>query len=317
MGGESKGEREEEEEHDEEEEVDAEGHQLGQHAQAPGDSFEGRIEAGTDAMALPRRARPPPGSYADTACELETDDEYEEEKEIEEAGVGPALKKRGGPCHAGSARLKGVTLDKSSRNSRQQYKGKHMGAHTTEEAAAHAYNKYLEDSSVPKLAERGPAGTSEFKGVSWDKNSNRWRVMCNGIHLGYHATEEDAARAYRKYLEDGIDPVKRREAITSQFTGVCWDKNADKWRASCRRTYLGSHVSETSAARAYNVEAKRVGRCLNVIPPAGAAGAGAGTGAGAGPGPGAGAGLKHAAPKAPAAPATTPATPATSKKMKL
>ena len=85
-------------------------------------------------------------------------------------------------------------------------------------------------------------------------------------------------------------------------------------------TYLGVHTSENAAARAYNVEAERVRRPLNVIPPAGAAGAGPGAGTapkrvGAGTAPkragvGAGAGLKRTAPNSSAAPSP-------SKKMKL
>jgi hypothetical protein len=47
--------------------VEEEGQQREQHAQALGASFEGRIDAGVYAVAPPRRARPPPGSYADTA----------------------------------------------------------------------------------------------------------------------------------------------------------------------------------------------------------------------------------------------------------
>ena len=311
--------------------MDAEGHQLGQHAHAPGDSFEGRMKAGTDAVAPARRARPPPGIYADTASELETDDDYEEEKEEEEeeeeAWVSPALKKRGGPGHAGSSRFKGVTWDKSSRKSRRQNKGKHMGAHTTVEAAVRAYIKYLEDGSVPRRTERGGWGASQFKGVHWDNNSQKWRADCKGTRLGYHATEEDAVRAISKYLEDGIDPVKHRDATTSQFTGVCWDKARSKWTADCKGKRLTRHATEEAAAQAYNVEAERRGLPLNVISPAGAAGASASAGAGAGPGAGGGANSKRAASKTPAAPATskkpkraaptTLADPAASKKMKL
>ena len=84
--------------------------------------------------------------------------------------------------------------------------------------------------------------------------------------------------------------------------GVFWDKNGNKWKATCKGTYLGLHTTEKSAARAYNVEAKRVGRPLNGIPPAG--------GASAGPCAGGGAGGKRAAPK-------TQAGPAPCKKMKL
>jgi hypothetical protein len=137
-------------------------------------------------------------------------------------------------------------------------------------------------------------------------------------------TEEDAARAYRKYLEDGIDPVKRRDAsCASQFRGVSWDKHRNKWQAECKRKYLGLHTMEEDAAKAYNAEAARLGVALNVIPPAGAAGLGAGAGAGAG----GGAAPKRAPPKTPAAHPTTKktkraapttlATPATNKRMKV
>jgi len=86
-----------------------------------------------------------------------------------------------------------------------------------------------------------------------------------------------------------------------------------------------SNAPVEAAALAYNVEAKRVGRPLNVFPPVGAAGAGAG--AGAGTGVGGGAGTKRLAQKTPATPMsikkteraapTTLATPANNKKMKL
>jgi len=374
-GGEGGG-KEEEEEEEEEEEGEMEGEEEGQqrehHAQAPGDGFEGRVEA-PGAVALPRRLRPPPGSYADTAAEPDTDSDYEKEDEDEdeneedeedeedveeakprdqrahmpgasckggskavrlrsltagahsvpgalralgtyadnavhdnddgkEAAVVPALVMRGGAVRACCSRFQGVYWKKSTNKWLAQFQGKHLGYHTTEEAAAHAYNKYLKDGSVP-----GPVGsTSQFKGVHWDKHKNKWRAKCKETKLGYHATEEEAARAYNKYLEDGIGPVKHREAHTWHFMGVCWDKNADKWRATCKGTYLGLHTSEKSAVRAYNVEVKRVGRHLNVIPPAGAAGASAS--AGTSVGAGGSAGPKRTAPKTPATPATTKKT---------
>ena len=164
--------------------------------------------------------------------------------------------------------------------------------------------------------------TSQFKGVSWDKKNMKWKAQSSNKHLGHHATEEEAVRAYTKYLEDGIDPLKRREASTSQFTGVSWTPSRIKWQAKCKGTYRGLYTTEEAAAQAYNVEAERRGLPLNVIPPAGAAGAGAGPGAGCGA-----AGPKRTAPKTPAAPATTKKTkrvawwtlaaPAPSKKMQL
>jgi hypothetical protein len=69
--------------------------------------------------------------------------------------------------------------------------------------------------------------------------------------------------------------------LRHHIKGVCWNKASNKWNVRCKGKALGRYVSETDAARAYNVAAKRLGFTLNVIPPAGAAGAGP----------------KHAAPK--------------------
>ena len=166
-----------------------------------------------------------------------------------------------------------------------------QGDHTTEEAAARAYIKYLEDGIDP-VKHRGVASTSEFTGVYRNKARKKWHAQCNFKGLGYHTTEEAAVRAYEKYRKDGIDPVKHREANTSQFTGVNWYNRGNKWQARCKGLHLGSYTTEEAAAQAYNVEAERVGRPLNGIPPAEAAGAGAG----ASPGAGGGAGPKRAAP---------------------
>jgi hypothetical protein len=126
------------------------------------------------------------------------------------------------------------------------------------------------------------SSSSQLAGVSWHKYTNKWQAGCKGTHLGYHATEEDAVRAYNKYLKDGIDPVKHRDAITSQFTGVSWAKNVNKWRAQCRGRNMGCHATEEGAARAYNVEAERLGIALNVISPAASACAGPWCGRGGG-----------------------------------
>jgi hypothetical protein len=167
----------------------------------------------------------------------------------------------------------------------------------------------------------GRRRTSQLKGVCWDKSRNKWKATCKTKHLGHHTTEQDAARAYSKYLKDGIDPVKHRDASTSQFKGVYWDKGRNLWRAKCKLTYMGFHAAEKDAARAYNVEAQSIGRPLKVIPPAGDVGAGAGTG----PGAGGRAAPKRAAPQTPAvkhkntkcATPTTSVASAPSKKVKL
>ena len=337
-----------------------------------------------------------PGRVADKAVQdnnvrqPEVQGEEEEEEEEEEAGFATVLRKRGGGGPSGSSRFKGVHWDGSSNKWRARCKGKSVGYHTTEEAAARAYSKYLKDGidhaghlgastsqftgvswntsarkwqarckrkhlgyhTTEEAAERAyskyleddinpvehrGASSSQFAGVSWNKSASKWQARCKKIYLGFHATEEDAARAYNKYRKDGIDPMEHRESDTSQFMGVCWNKSRNKWKPQCSRTYLGYHATEKAAALAYNVEAQRLGRPLNVIPPTGASGAGVGPragasggdgmGAGAGAGAGGGAGPKRAAPKTPATPATSmkpkraaptaPASPATSKKLKL
>jgi len=128
----------------------------------------------------------------------------------------------------------------------------------------------------------GHAGNSRFKGVYWNNASRKWGANCGGKYLGLHTMEEDAARACSKYLKDGIDPVTHRDARTSHLAGVHWNKDCSIWKAVCNRKYLGLHTTETSAALAYNAEAERVGRPLNVVPPAGASSAGAGPGVGRG-----------------------------------
>jgi hypothetical protein len=235
------------------------------------------------------------------------DNALQDNADWEEEGFMPARRKREGGGHAGSSRFVGVMWDKCKKKWKVQCQGKHMGSHTTEEAASRACGKYLEDGIDP--VERREANTSQFVGVSWDKDTDLWRAKYKRKHLGRYATEEDAARACSKYLKDGIDPVKHRDATnTSQFTGVYWDKSANKWKAKCKKRYLGLHTTERAAVQAYNVEAERLGIALNVIPPTGAAGAGAGPVLGAGPGASGGAGPKRAAPKTPAMPATNKKT---------
>jgi hypothetical protein len=120
-----------------------------------------------------------------------------------------------------------------------------------------------------------------------NKGCGKWQAVCKKKHLGYHATEEAAARAYNieaarigraglnviapaddtdDYAEDGVAPVKRREGSSSQFKGVSWNKRRGKWAANCNQKHLGYHTTEAAAARAFNTEAERIGRTdLNVI----------------------------------------------------
>jgi len=83
-----------------------------------------------------------------------------------------------------------------------------------------------------------------------------------------HETEEAPAQATDNYDKDGVAPAAARPT-TSKFRGVSWEKSQGKWRARCKKILLGRHTKEEDAARAYNVEAERVGLPLNVIPPSG------------------------------------------------
>jgi hypothetical protein len=101
----------------------------------------------------------------------------------------------------------------------------------------------------------------------------------------------EAASTGLKRVTPALATPATEQRKTSKFTGVYWDKIKHKWRAECTGKYLGYHATEDDAARAYNIEARRLGLTLNVIPPARAAGATAGAAAGAMAGVGVGAGV--------------------------
>lgn len=55
-------------------------------------------------------------------------------------------------------------------------------------------------------------GESEFRGVARDTHSNKWRAYIQ-LHLGYYATEEEAAEIYARaddlFREQALD-LRRR-----------------------------------------------------------------------------------------------------------
>ena len=240
-------EEEEEEEEKQEEEEQGEGQHREQHEVAP-----------------PRRARLPPGSYADTAVEHEEDEEdeedewgaeeEEEEEEEEEAEPrDPRAQEYGASSKGGSEAVCPRRLTPVAPSGPGSPRARLRAPRRVADNAIQDNADGQEESLFPELRKReggGHAGSSQFLGVSWDKSLNKWTVECKGKRLGCHATERGAARAYSKYLEDGIDPVKHRAARTSQFMGVSWDKSKKKWAAGCKGTKLGCHATEVDAARA-------------------------------------------------------------------
>ncbi|KAG1659229.1 hypothetical protein FOA52_008998 [Chlamydomonas sp. UWO 241] len=131
--------------------------------------------------------------------------------------------------------------------------------------------------------------TSSFVGVSWFESKSVWRarmrdpVLKKMVHIGYYATEEEAARAFdhMAFTMHGPDtkrnfpnelvtapPVstgeRRRERKTSKYLGVSYHKGASAWRADLwdpqlqRRERIGSFASEEEAARAYDYTALQI-----------------------------------------------------------
>jgi len=110
-----------------------------------------------------------------------------------EDGVDPVTHREG--TSSESSRFKGVWRDKGQGKWKAECKGKYLGYHATEDAAAQAVDNYVQDGVVP-VSHRDATSTSQFKGVCWDKRRGKWKAKCKGKTLGYHATEEAAARAY-------------------------------------------------------------------------------------------------------------------------
>jgi hypothetical protein len=133
----------------------------------------------------------------------------------------------------------------------------------------------------------GCGGTSQFKGVSWNKShskhNSKWeaRIQIDGMltHLGYFDDEEAAVRAYDEaaarlrrpmnvLAPDGsARTVKGGRNGASRFQGVCWDSMENKWHAEIyidgMRASSGFFDDEETAAHAYDEAAVRLGRPLN------------------------------------------------------
>mmetsp|Transcript_30452 Transcript_30452/g.61987 ORF Transcript_30452/g.61987 Transcript_30452/m.61987 type:complete len:462 (+) Transcript_30452:123-1508(+) len=123
---------------------------------------------------------------------------------------------------------------------------------------------------------------SKFVGVQWDEQKGKWRaqVSCGRTFLGYHDSEEAAARTYdekacqlgRKvnFPEDGqAQATKEREQSVSKFVGVRWHKKKGKWSARIKQfgSILGYYESEEEAARVYDERAIELHRHLLNFPP--------------------------------------------------
>lgn len=112
-------------------------------------------------------------------------------------------------------------------------------------------------------------GSSEYPGVCWHKNLNKWvsYIKINGKlkHLGLFTSEEEAAEVYQNALKiyhDGGDlSFMKTKTPTSKYKGVSWNKNSNKWisyiKINGKNKYLGSFISEEDAAEVYQKALKK------------------------------------------------------------
>jgi hypothetical protein len=105
-------------------------------------------------------------------------------------------------------------------------------------------------------------GSSEYPGVCWHKNLNKWvsYIKINGKlkHLGYFVSEEEAAEAYQnalKMLNEGDLSFMKPKEYSSKYKGVSWKKKISKWvsqiKIDGKDKHLGYFVSEEEAYEAY------------------------------------------------------------------
>eukprot|EP00984_Skeletonema_dohrnii_P015347 scaffold6614_cov106-Skeletonema_dohrnii-CCMP3373.AAC.1 len=148
---------------------------------------------------------------------------------------------------------------------------------------------------IPKSAGRIKEGFSKYKGVSVDKRRNKWQVQIyidgKQRRIGRYENEEEAAidyaRAVFKYKSQGaLDNAREQRARdtsrvgaftfdltgvppqspipksagrikegASKYTGVCFNKQRNKWHAEISITgknrYIGCYESEEEAAADY------------------------------------------------------------------
>ena len=168
-----------------------------------------------------------------------------------------------------TSQYKGVSWNKYRDKWQSQIKingkKKYLGSFTSEEEAAEAYQNalkiYNDGGDLSFMETKTP--TSQYKGVSWHKATNKWvsYIKINGKkkHLGLFTSEEEAAEAYQNALKiynDGGDLSFMETRIpTSQYKGVSWNKHRDKWRSQIeingKQKHLGYFTSEEDAAEVY------------------------------------------------------------------
>lgn len=129
-----------------------------------------------------------------------------------------------------------------------------------------------------RLSINGKPTTSKYKGVSFFKQTQKWKaeLTCKGKNysLGYYDDEVIAARVYDakifelkgnkarlNFPEQIHDLIKIPETNkkTSKYIGVCWFKQTQKWKSSLKyqkqEIHLGYFDDEVTAALMYDAKA--------------------------------------------------------------
>lgn len=129
----------------------------------------------------------------------------------------------------------------------------------------------------------GEETTSKYKGVSWYKKRNKWRVqiMVDSEYkeLGLYFDELSAARCYNYWAKfyfkefavlNDVEEIEESEwrkneyipKFYSNYYGVTYDKRGNKWVARTwhenKRIDIGYFDDEIEAARAYDKKVKEL-----------------------------------------------------------
>ena len=140
-------------------------------------------------------------------------------------------------------------------------KQKHLGYFNTELEAYEALQKALSEinNGTFNPDDYKPSFTSKYKGVHFQKTSNKWRaqVYVNNKqkHLGYFNTEIEAYETIQKALSEvsnGTFNINDYKPVyTSRYKGVGFHKKSNKWRSRVRVNkkykYVGLYPTELEA----------------------------------------------------------------------
>lgn len=148
----------------------------------------------------------------------------------------------------------------------------HLGVFDNELEASEYYENALKNHLLGLPIEvKRKNHSSKHKGVSWNKNLNKWNVSItiNGIKkfLGYFNAEIEAYLYYENALKNsllGLPIEVKKPNWSSKYKGVSWNKASKKWETSItinrKIKYLGKFKTELEAHNAYQNEINKLNK---------------------------------------------------------